>query len=162
MGEKKVISLLVTGGEANAGPPLGPSLGPLGVNVLAVVNAINEKTKEYKGMKVPVKVEVDTESKQFSIDVGIPPTAMLVMKEANISKGSGKPGIEYVGDVSMDKVVKIARLKMNSSYARSIESAVREVVGCCVSLGVTIDGKKPKDVIKELKAGNIDISRFMN
>ncbi len=162
MGEKKVISLLVTGGEANAGPPLGPSLGPLGVNVLAVVNTINEKTKEYKGMKVPVKVEVDTESKQFSIDVGIPPTAMLVMKEANISKGSGKPGIEYVGDISMDKVVKIARLKMNSSYARSIESAVREVVGCCVSLGVTIDSKKPKDVIKELKAGNIDISRFLN
>ncbi len=162
MGEKKVISLLVTGGEANAGPPLGPSLGPLGVNVLAVVNAINEKTKEYAGMKVPVKVEVDVESKQFSIDVGIPSTAMLIMKEANISKGSGKPGSEYVGNITMDKVVKIAKLKMNSSYARTIESSVKEVIGCCVSLGVTIDGKKPKDIIKDIEEGRLDISKFIN
>jgi len=152
MGEKKTISLLVTGGEANAGPPLGPALGPLGINVLAVVNAINEKTREYAGMKVPVKVEVDAESKQFSIDVGIPPTAMLIMKEANVSKGSSKAGREYVGDITMDKVVKIAELKMGSSYARSIESAVREVIGTCVSMGITVDGKKPKDVMKELKS----------
>ena len=152
MGEKKTISLLVTGGEANAGPPLGPALGPLGINVLAVVNAINERTREYAGMKVPVKVEVDTESKQFNIDVGIPPTAMLIMKEANVSKGSSKAGGEYVGDITMDKVVKVAKLKMDSSYARSIESAVREVIGTCMSMGITVDGRKPKDVMKELKS----------
>ncbi|MEM1950536.1 MAG: 50S ribosomal protein L11 [Candidatus Nitrosocaldus sp.] len=157
MGEKKTISLLVTGGEANAGPPLGPSLGPLGVNVLAVVNSINEKTREYAGMKVPVKVEVDVESKEFTIDVGIPPTAMLIMKEAGISKGSGKSGYEYVGDITMDKVLKIARLKINSSYARSLTSAVKEVIGACVSLGVTVDGKKPKEVLKAIDDGKIKI-----
>ncbi len=157
MGEKKTISLLVTGGEANAGPPLGPSLGPLGVNVLAVVNAINERTREYAGMKVPVKVEVDAESKEFTIDVGIPPTAMLIMKDAGIGKGSGKAGQEYVGNISMDSVLKIARLKMNSSYARSLKAAVKEVIGTCVSLGVTVDGKKPKEVLKAIDEGLIEI-----
>ena len=73
MGEKKSISALVSGGEASAGPPLGPALGPMGVNVLQVVNTINEKTKDFPGMKVPVKVEVDTETKKFTIEVGIPP-----------------------------------------------------------------------------------------
>ena len=76
MGEKKSISALVSGGEANAGPPLGPAMGPMGVNVLQVVNTINEKTKDFPGMKVPVKVEVDTETKKFTVEVGIPPTAL--------------------------------------------------------------------------------------
>ncbi|MEM0030522.1 MAG: 50S ribosomal protein L11, partial [Candidatus Nitrosocaldus sp.] len=150
MGERKTLSLLVTGGEASAGPPLGPSLGPLGVNILAVVNAINEKTREYAGMKVPVKVEVDVESKEFTIDVGIPPTAMLIMKEAGISKGSSKAGQEYVGNISVDKVIKVARLKMNSSYARSLKAVVKEVVGACVSLGVTVDGMKPKEALRAI------------
>ncbi|MFL6525106.1 MAG: 50S ribosomal protein L11, partial [Nitrososphaera sp.] len=88
MGEKKSVSAIVSGGEANAVPPLGPAMGPMGVNVLQVVNTINEKTKDFPGMKVPVKVEVDTETKKFTVEVGIPPTAALVAKEAGITKGS--------------------------------------------------------------------------
>jgi large subunit ribosomal protein L11 len=65
MGDKKSVSALVTGGEASAGPPLGPALGPLGINVLQVVNTINEKTKDFLGMKVPVKVEIDSETKIY-------------------------------------------------------------------------------------------------
>ena len=76
MADMKSISALVTGGEASAGPPLGPALGPIGVNVLQVVNMINEKTKDFLGMKVPVKVEVDTETKKFTVEVGVPPTAL--------------------------------------------------------------------------------------
>lgn len=153
---KQTISLLVTGGEANAGPPLGPTLGPLGINVLAVVKEINEKTKEYAGMKVPVKVEVDTDTKKFSIEVGIPPTSMLILKEANVQKGSGTPGKNSVGNISMDSIIKIAKLKINKSYARSLKSCVKEVIGTCVSLGVTIEGKDPKTVIKEIKEGKYD------
>ena len=81
MGDKKTISALVSGGEANAGPPLGPALGPMGVNVLQVVNTINEKTKDFPGMKVPVKVEVDAETKKFTVEVGIPPTAALYARK---------------------------------------------------------------------------------
>ena len=51
MGDKQTISSIVTGGEASAGPPLGPALGPIGVNIMQVIDAINEKTNEFKGMK---------------------------------------------------------------------------------------------------------------
>jgi len=156
MGEKKSVSALVTGGEANAGPPLGPSLGPLGVNVLSIVNTINEKTKDYAGMKVPVKVEVDTETKEFTVEVGIPPTAALVAKEAGAQKGSGKAGEEFVADVGMDKIVKVAKLKIDDSYAYDIKGAVKQVLGSCVSMGVKIEGKTAKEVLKEIDEGKWD------
>ncbi len=92
MGDKKTVSALVNGGEASAGPPLGPALGPIGVNILQVVNTINEKTKDFPGMKVPVKVEVDTTTKQFTVEVGVPPTAALIIKESGVTKGSGTAG----------------------------------------------------------------------
>ncbi|MGI0033730.1 MAG: 50S ribosomal protein L11, partial [Nitrososphaeraceae archaeon] len=117
MGQKKSISALVSGGEASAGPPLGPALGPMGINVLQVVNTINEKTKEFHGMKVPVKVEIDPETKKFNVEVGVPPTTALVAKEANVSKGSGTAGKDYVGNISMEGIVKIAKMKIDISYA---------------------------------------------
>src|SRR5918993_4299391 len=113
MGEKKSISALVSGGEANAGPPLGPAMGPMGVNVLQVVNTINEKTKDFPGMKVPVKVEVDSETKRFTVEVGIPPTAALIFKESGINKGSGTAGTNFVGNISMESVVKISKMKLD-------------------------------------------------
>jgi len=156
MGKKQTITLLVTGGEANAGPPLGPALGPLGINVLSVVNTINNKTKEYAGMKVPVKVEVDPDTKEFNIEVGIPPTAMLILKEAKAAKGSGTTNKEFVGNVSMESIVKIANLKLNDMYARTLKSAVKEVLGACVSIGIKVNDKHPKEVIKEVNEGKWD------
>ena len=72
MVENKTVELIVAGGQATAGPPLGPALGPLGINIMAVVNKINELTKDYAGMKVPVKISVNTEDKTFEVTVGIP------------------------------------------------------------------------------------------
>src|SRR5947199_10093301 len=97
MGEKKVISALVAGGEATAGPPLGPALGPLGGNVLAIVNEINKATADFKGMRVPVKVEVDKETKQYTVNVGTPTTAPPTAKETGIAKGSEKTNPQYRG-----------------------------------------------------------------
>jgi large subunit ribosomal protein L11 len=101
MSETKLVEALVSGGQATAGPPLGPALGPLGLNVLAVVNKINELTASYAGMKVPVKVEVDLNTKQFNVTVGIPTTSALIVRQLGIAKGSGKPNAEKVGDLSM-------------------------------------------------------------
>ena len=75
MAELQTVSALVTGGQATAGPPLGPTLGPLGVNILQIVNAINEKTKDFEGMKIPVTVSVDKKTKQWTVEVGIPSAA---------------------------------------------------------------------------------------
>lgn len=156
MGDKKTISALVSGGEANAGPPLGPALGPMGVNVMQVINAINERTKDFPGMKVPVKVEVDSETKKFTVEVGIPPTAALIAKETGIQKGSGTAGTNYAGDLTIAAAVKIAKMKIDSSYAKDIRGAVREVIGSCVSMGVKVEGKPAKEVFADVDMGKYD------
>lgn len=156
MGDKKSISALVTGGEASAGPPLGPALGPLGINVLQVVNTINEKTKDFLGMKVPVKVEVDSETKKFTVEVGIPPTTALIAKEAGITKGSGTSGKDYVGNISMSGIVKIARMKIDVSYALDLKNCSKEIIGSCVSSGVKVEDKSAKDLYTDINSGKYD------
>jgi large subunit ribosomal protein L11 len=153
MGEKKQVEALLNGGEANAGPPLGPALGPLGVNVLQIVNKINELTKAYSGMKVPVRVVVDVDSKDFEVEIGTPTTSALVVKELGIQKGSGNPKTEKAGNLTMEQVAKIASMKMPSSYSKSAKTAAKEVMGTCISLGITIEGKDPREVQKELDQG---------
>ncbi len=156
MSEKKIVNALVTGGEASAGPPLGPALGPLGINILQVVNTINEKTKDFPGMKVPVKVEVDSETKKFTVEVGIPPTAALIFKESGINKGSGTAGTNFVGNISMESVVKIAKMKLDISYAQDVKSTAKEIIGSCLSLGIKVEDKVAKDVYADLSAGKYD------
>jgi large subunit ribosomal protein L11 len=156
MAEKKVVEALVAGGQATAGPPLGPALGPLGVNVLQIVNKINELTNAYAGMKVPVKIEVDPETKAFDVKVGIPTTAALIVKEAGIQKGSGTPNTAKVGNLSMEQTRQIAMIKRPSLLAGNLKAAVKEVVGTCVSMGVTVDGKDPKEVLQEIEEGAHD------
>ncbi|MGD8506009.1 MAG: 50S ribosomal protein L11 [Candidatus Bathyarchaeota archaeon] len=156
MSEKKVVEALVSGGQATAGPPLGPALGPLGVNVLAIVNKINEATKDFAGMKVPVKITVNTETKEFKVDVGTPTTSALIVSELKITKGSGAPNTEKVGDLKLEQLVRIAKMKRTQIFARNLKSAVKEVLGSCVSMGVTVEGKDPKDVQEEIDKGQYD------
>ena len=153
---KKVVEALVAGGQATAGPPLGPALGPLGVNVLSIVNKINEVTKDYAGMKVPVKVIVDTETKQFEVTVGTPTASALIVSELKIEKGSGSPKATKVGNLTMDQVLKIARMKTPELLSPNLKMAVKEIIGTCVSMGVTVESKDPKDVQKEVNEGKYD------
>ena len=104
MGDEKIIPLLVAGGQANAGPPLGPALAPMGLNVMAIVNDINEKTKEYSGMRVPVKIIVQVSKKTFEVEVGIPTSSALLAKALGVEKGSGTPNSEKVGNLNMDQL----------------------------------------------------------
>jgi len=154
--EKKVIEALVAGGQATGGPPLGPYLGPLGVNVLMVVNKINELTGSYAGMKVPVKITVNTENKEFEVTVGIPTTGALIVKESGIQKGSGTPHATSVGNVSMEQVIQIAQIKQPMLLAASLKTAVKEVVSTCMSMGVTVDQKDAKAVMQEIVDGAYD------
>ena len=156
MGEPQSVSALVTGGKASAGPPLGPTLGPLGVNIMEVIGAINEKTMDFEGMKVPVTVVVDTDTKKYEIEIGIPSSAALIMKEAGITKGSGASGTEWVGDVSMDSVVKVAGTKLEASYATSLKSVAKTIIGTCFALGIKVEGKTPKEITAEINEGKWD------
>jgi large subunit ribosomal protein L11 len=156
MVEKKIVDLLVSGGQATAGPPLGPALGPLGVNTMAVVNKINELTKDYAGMKVPVKVAVDVENKTFEVTVGTPTASALIVSELKIEKGSGTPNTEKVGDLTMEQVVRIAKVKHPQLLASTLKGATKEVLGTCVSMGVTVEGKDPREVETEIDQGNYE------
>jgi large subunit ribosomal protein L11 len=156
MAEKKVIELLVNGGQANAGPPLGPALGPIGVNVMMIVNKINEQTKDYSGMKVPVKVIVDPDTKEFEVNVGTPTTSALIVSELKIEKGSGTPSTQKVGNLSIEQVVRIAKMKRSELLATDLKKAAKEVLGACVSMGVTADGKDPREVQKDIDQGKHD------
>ena len=156
MSDTQSISALVTGGQASAGPPLGPALGPLGVNIMEIINAINERTSDFEGMKVPVTVSVNTKTKKWEVTVGIPSAAALLLKEAGIQKGSGTSGSTWVGDIKVDSLVKVAKAKVESSYATSIKSVAKEVAGTCVSLGIKIEGKHPKEFTSEVNAGKWD------
>lgn len=156
MADTQIVSALVTGGGASAGPPLGPALGPLGVNIMEIIKAINDKTADFEGMKVPVTVSVDTKTKKWEVTVGIPSAAALLLKEAGIQKGSGTSGSTWVGDIKVDSIVKVAKAKLESSYATSLKSVAKEVAGTCVSLGIKIEGKNPKEFASEVNSGKYD------
>jgi len=156
MVEKKVVELLISGGQATAGPPLGPALGPLGVNVLAIVNKINELTKDYSGLRVPVKVAVDPETKEFEVSVGIPTTSALIVSELKIEKGSGTPSTQKVGNLTFEQILRIARVKRQELLAKNLKGAAKEVLGSCVSMGVTVEGRDPREVQREVDEGKHD------
>ncbi|QQG39706.1 MAG: 50S ribosomal protein L11 [Candidatus Aenigmatarchaeota archaeon] len=150
-----VIEALVEGGKASAAPPLGPALGPAGVPIPKVIAAINEKTKDFVGMQVPVKIIV-RDDKSFEITVGTPPVSAMIKKEAKLEKLSGKPKTERLADLAIEQVIKIAKNKLDGLNTRQARAAVKQVVGTCVSSGILVEGKDPKIVQKEIDAGAYD------
>lgn len=156
MTRTKTFKFLIEGGKATPGPPIGPSLGPLGLNLIEVVNKINQMTKEFAGMRVPVYVTVDIDSKTYEIEIGRPSTAALILKEIGVEKGSGEAGRKVVGDLKIEQVIKIAKIKWPDMMAKTLKAAVKEVLGTCVSMGVTVEGKNPKIIQQEVNEGKYD------
>lgn len=153
---KETVEILIEGGKATPGPPLGPAIGPLGINMMQVVEQINSKTGDFAGIKVPVKVIVDVGTKEFEIEVGTPPTTALILDELNIEKGSGDPGLDKVADLSIEQALKIARMKFDALLSNDYKMATKEVIGTCVSMGLTVDGKDPKIAQKDIDEGVYD------
>ncbi|MBI4812917.1 MAG: 50S ribosomal protein L11 [Methanobacterium sp.] len=152
----ETVEILIDGGKATPGPPLGPAIGPLGINMMQVVEQINQKTADFEGMKVPVKVIVDTSSKEFEVTVGTPPTTALIMDELKIEKGSQDPGLDKVADLKIEQALKVARMKFDALLSADYKHATKEVVGTCVSMGITVEGKDPREVQKEISQGVYD------
>jgi large subunit ribosomal protein L11 len=152
---KVTIQAMVEGGKASAGPPLGPALGPMGVDINRVISTINEKTKGFAGLSVPVKVIVDKAEKSFEIEVGSPPISALIKKELGVKTGA-KTKDEKVGDLPLSKAISIARSKQDQNLGSDVKAVVKQVLGTCVSMGVTCEGKDPRDVIKEIDSGEQD------
>jgi large subunit ribosomal protein L11 len=149
------VEVLVDGGKATPGNPLGPALGPLGVNVMNVVKLINEKTAAFSGMKVPVKIDVDAK-KNFTVTVGTPPTSALIFAELKIEKGSGTPKSAKVGDLKLEQVIKITRMKIDSLNGANLKARVSEVAGTANSCGVTVEGMDARAFQAAVKEGKFD------
>lgn len=150
---KETIEILVDGGKATGGPPLGPALGPTGVNVKNVVADINKKTESFLGMKVPVSVIIDTSDRSYEIEVGIPPTSALIIKELGLAKGTSDKNA--VGNMSMDQVIKIMQMKKDRLLGNTDKAKAKEVIGTAFSAGVTVEGMG-REIFTEIDEGKFD------
>lgn len=162
MSDLETIEMLVDAGKAAAGPTTAPRISAFKLNIAEIFKQINEKTKLYSGMKVPVKLIIDKKNKTFEIVVGTPPVSSLIKKEAGIelakiTEEEKTAGKSVTGNLTLDQVVKIAKMKQEELLAKDLKAAVKQVVGAANSLtGVMVEGKRPKEIIKEINEGKWD------
>lgn len=161
MGRIETLDLLVEGGKAAPGANSAPKLSALKMNVGDVFKKINEKTKEYAGMQVPVKLEINTGDKTFEVKVGTPPVSSLIKKElklelAKITEEEKTAGKTSLGDIKMDQIVRIAKMKQSALFCKTLKACVKQVVGTCASMPLTVEGKKAREAIKEIEEGKYD------
>ena len=141
MAEKKVthvVKLQIEAGKANPAPPVGPALGPTGINIMQFCKEFNEKTAKNGGMIFPVVLTV-YQDKSFEFILKTPPAAVLLKQAAKIQKGSGRPNREKVATVKRAQVEEIANIKMPDLNASSLEAAVSMVKGTARSMGIVVE-----------------------
>ncbi len=130
------------------------------MNIGEVIAKINEKTKDFAGMQVPIKVIFEKGVKTFEIEVGTPPASALIKKElglkAPVKEEAGVKGKKPIGNLSVAQLVKIAGMKKDASLARNLKQQAKEIAGTCLSLGVTVEGKNAREFIKDVGAGKYD------
>ena len=150
------IKLIVEGGAMKPGPAVAQQIGPLGINMGKVISDVNTATSGFKGMQVPVEVDVDTKTKSFTVQVFSPSVATLLKKEAGLESGSGAAKTFRVGNLAIEQIISIAKTKMPDMLAKDMKAAVKLVVGSCVSLGILVESKDPKEIEKEIDLGKYD------
>ena len=139
---KKVIGFIklqIPAGQANPAPPVGPALGQQGVNIMDFCKSFNAKTQDKAGDVIPVEITVYAD-RSFSFITKTPPAARLILKSANIEKGSSEPNKEKVGVISDSEIEKIASIKMSDLNANSIEQAKEMIKGTARSMGIEVKG----------------------
>ena len=151
-----LIKLLIDGGDMKPGPALSQKLGPLGINMGQIISKVNDSTKDMKGLKVPVEVEVEPSTKTFEVRVFSPPVSELLKKELGIEKGSGLQKKFKIANASIEQVISVAKTKLQNLLCRDLKSAVKVVVGTCGSLGVLIENKPASEIEKEIDEGKYD------
>jgi large subunit ribosomal protein L11 len=151
-----IIKLLVDGGSMKPGPALSQKLGPAGIPINNVIQKVNESTKAFSGIQVPVELDVNPSTREFEVRVFSPPVSGLVKKELKIEKGSGTQKKFYVGNASIEQIISLAKTKMQNLLCKDVRSAVKTIIGTCVSLGVLIENKPAKEVEREIEEGKYD------
>ncbi len=163
---KDKIELLVEGGKAGPDPNSAQKLSAYKMNIGEVFQKVNSETSEYKGMQVPVEILIDKDTKTFEIKVGMPPTSSMLKKEMGIAKAAFPLEEEkmmtdkVVGNLSMEHIVKVAKIKMKQMLVKNdLKEAAKQVIGTVVSMqGIRVENKMPKEIIEEIKQGKWDQS----
>jgi large subunit ribosomal protein L11 len=151
-----LVKLLVEGAGMTPNPVLSQKLGPLGIPMPQVIQKINEATKNFKGLKVPIELDIDAATKTFSVNVFSPPVSGLLKKELGIPKGSGEQAKYKVANASIEQLIAVADTKLPNMLCKDLKTAVKNVAGTCVSLGLLIENKPAKEVVKEIEKGVYD------
>ena len=150
------IKLLVEGGKLSPGPSLSQKLGPIGLNINQVIQKVNEATNEFKGLKVPVELDINTSTREFDVKVFSPPVSELLKKELGIEKGSGAHKKMQVANASIEQIISVAKTKLPDLLSKNLKLALKTVVGTCVSLGILIENKSAIEIEKEIDEGKYD------
>ena len=151
-----VIKLIVEGGAMKPGSAIAQQLGPLGINIGKVIADVNTATSGFVGVKVPIEIDANAKTKNFSIRVFSPPVAELLKKEIKAEKGSGTPHENKIGNLAIEQVISIAQTKLPNMLAKNLKAAVKLVVGSCVSLGILVEDKPAKEIEKDIDGGLFD------
>jgi|TARA_B110000914_G_scaffold219733_1_gene228774 large subunit ribosomal protein L11 len=133
------IKLQIPAGKANPAPPVGPALGQQGVNIMDFCKSFNAKTQDKAGDIIPVEITVYAD-RSFTFVTKTPPASRLILKSANLSKGSSEPNKEKVGSISESDLEKIAELKMTDLNANSVDQAKEMIRGTAKSMGIEVKG----------------------
>ncbi|KAB2071267.1 hypothetical protein ERO13_A08G198100v2 [Gossypium hirsutum] len=151
------VFVRVTGGEVGAASSLAPKIGPLGLSPKKIGEDIAKETaKEWKGLRVTVKLTV--QNRQAKVMV-VPSAAALVIKALKEPERDRKKtkNIKHNGNIGLDDVIEIAKVMRPRSMAKDLRGTVKEILGTCVSVGCTVDGKDPKDLQQEIDDGDVDV-----
>jgi len=150
------IKLLVEGGAMAPGPALSQQLGPAGINIGQVISKVNDATKGFKGMKVPVELDIDMKTKGFEVTVSSPPVSELLKKELGITKGSATQTKMQVANASIEQIINVAKQKMDGLLAKDLKAAVKSVIGTCTSLGILVENKPSSELGNDVDEGKYD------
>ncbi len=151
-----IIKLLIEGGGMKPGPALSQKIGPLGINMGQIISKVNEATTSFKGLKVPVEIDVDPTTKTFEVKVFSPPVSELIKRELKVEKGSGEQKKLQIANASIEQMISIAKTKMPNLLCKNLKEGVKSVVGTCTSLGVLVENKPASEVGIEIDEGKYD------
>ncbi|EIW65741.1 60S ribosomal protein L12 [Tremella mesenterica] len=154
--EVKIIYLRATGGEVGASSALAPKIGPLGLSPKKVGEDIAKATGDWKGLRVTVQLTI--QNRQAAVSV-VPSASSLVIKALKEPPRDRKKekNIKHTGNVSLDEIYNVARKMAHKSFAKNLAGGVKEILGTAQSVGCTVDGRPPHDIIEAIDAGEIDV-----
>ncbi len=145
-----ILRLVIDAGDMKPSPAISQKLGPLGINLGKLIQDINKATASFKGIRVPVAVDIDTKTKNFKAEVGTPATSELLKRELGLEKGSGTPNTIKVANASLEQIVAIAKIKQEGMLVNDFKAAVKSVLGSCISLGILVENREAKEIAQEL------------